>query len=142
MKRLQQLVVTPMVVLQKKTTNNNIFFDEYSVYHNNEMLLHALISLRQIDDKYDRLEFLQFYISWVSICSVQFWYILAVSVPRKIWKTQFITSPHICLAREGCCFSEADGNILDWWDVWFNSCTFLILKKMKRTYIYFNIYYI
>lgn len=36
LKRLQQLVVTPMVVLQKKTTNNyNIFFDEYSVYHNN-----------------------------------------------------------------------------------------------------------
>lgn len=35
LKRLQQLVVTPMVVLQKKTTNYNLFFDEYSVYHYN-----------------------------------------------------------------------------------------------------------
>lgn len=34
LKRLQQLVVTPMVVLQKKT-NYNLFFDEYSVYHYN-----------------------------------------------------------------------------------------------------------
>lgn len=67
--------------------------------------------------------YLQFHISGVSVGGVQF-NLRSISRPYKIWKSQVITGPHLCLTREICCFSEAGGNILYWFEDWLIKNTF------------------
>lgn len=67
--------------------------------------------------------YLQIHISGVSVGSVQFCNGFAISNPYKFFKTRFITGPHVCLAREVCCFSEADGNVLYRCEGWLNRNT-------------------